>query len=414
MKAAMTATTSPPAVEAATVRRTQVVDIARSVPLGVLIPLETSLLLTVAIKHFDAPALVKGLIAAAPGFGLLASPFVTAIARRGARPVMLLAATLSLLGAVGFMVATVGPLAAFVLGSAVGVAVTSAAVPLLTVTYDRNFSPLDRGKRVGRGLVTRVAVQATVGLAFGGYLTRHPDRWRLVTVAGVVASIVMVVCNRAMPSASLDRVDGMRTNPWPHWHLLAEDRKLRLTLIAWMFMGFGNLMLLPLRVEYLAKSRYGIEASPRKIALLTITIPAIVRLVTLPVFGRIFDRVSFFAARIVVNLFFATYIAAFFTGTSTTGLVIGAVLFGIGSAGGDLMWTLWVTKFAPPGRVADYMGLHTFSTGIRAVAAPILGFLVIEKMSLVAVAIMASALIVMSSAMLVPEALADRQVAPAS
>ena len=78
--------------------------------------------------------------------------------------------------------------------------------------------------------------------------------------------------------------------------------------------------------------------------------------------------------------------AAFFTGTSDTGLFVGAVVLGVGSAGGDLMWSLWVTKFAPPDRIADYMGLHTFFTGIRAVPAPIVGFVILEPCPLVAVA----------------------------
>ena len=30
-----------------------------------------------------------------------------------------------------------------------------------------------------------------------------------------------------------------------------------------------------------------------------------------------------------------------------------AILFGISNAGGDVAWSLWVTKFAPAARVAD-------------------------------------------------------------
>jgi hypothetical protein len=175
-----------------------------------------------------------------------------------------------------------------------------------------------------------------------------------------------------------------------------------------MLMGFGNLMLLPLRVEYLAQPRYGVNADAAKITLFTVTIPSIVRLVSMPVFGVVFDRLSFFASRIVVNLLFAAYVAAFFTGTGSAGLAIGAVLLGIGSAGGDLMWNLWVTKFAPADRVADYMGLHTFTTGIRAVAAPVIGFLVIARMPLSQVAALAVGLMVASSLILLPEARAER------
>lgn len=174
-------------------------------------------------------------------------------------------------------------------------------------------------------------------------------------------------------------------------------------------MGFGNLMLLPLRVEFLASPQYGIDADPTTITMLTVAIPSVVRLSCLPVFGRLFDRLSFFSARIMVNLCFALYIAAFFSGSSMVGLVIGAMTLGVASAGGDLMWTLWVTKFAPPGRVADYMGLHTFFTGVRAVLAPLLAFYIVGRMELATVAWMATGLIIVSSLLLVPQARLERR-----
>lgn len=400
----MTAPSADPAV----VRRAQLVDVARAVPAGVVMPLETSILLTIAIQRFDASGAVKGLVAASAGVGLLASPFVTALARRTGRPVMVLAAVISLVGAAAFVVGATGSVAAFVVGSIGGIAAGSAVVPLVTHTYDRNFPAHERGRRVGWGMAARVAVSAVAGLAMGALLKAHLGAWWVLLVGGAVALLVTSILFGLTPSDPLPRVPGHRNRPWPHFHLLATDRRLRLTLATWMLMGFGNLMLLPMRVEYLARPQYGIDASAAKISLLTVTIPAVVRLATMPLFGHVFDRLSFFAARIVVNLLFALYIAAFFTGTSDVGLVAGAVVLGVASAGGDLMWNLWVTKFAPAGRVADYMGLHTFFTGVRAVTAPILGFAVVSRLALVDVAWIAAGLIVASALVLVPEARAER------
>jgi len=399
-----------PSDDPAIVRRTQIIDIARSIPSGVLVPIETTIVLTVAITQFDAAGWVKGLIAAAAGVGMLASPFITAAARRTHRPVMVVAAVISLVGACGFLLAASGALALMVVGSIIGVAAISAPIPLLTATYQRNFSVFDRGKRVGRGMAMRVAVGALAGFAMGASLKAHPDRgWQLMVVAGIALAGVGVF-QAKLPSEPLAPVAG-RTSPLPHFHLLADDRQLRLTLMAWMLMGFGNLMLLPLRVEYLARPAYGIDADAAQIVLLTVTIPSVVRLLCMPLFGNLFDRMSFFSARIMVNLLFALYVGAFFSGSSDVGLVIGAIAFGVASAGGDLMWSLWVTKFAPPGRVADYMGLHTFFTGIRAVSAPILGFLVIERFDLETVAWIAAGLIVISSMVLLPEARLERRAA---
>jgi ATP/ADP translocase len=80
----------------------------------------------------------------------------------------------------------------------------------------------------------------------------------------------------------------------------------------------------------------------------------------------------------------------------------------VANAGGDLMWSLWVTKFAPRDRVADYMGLHTFFTGVRAVCAPIVAFAVIDHVPLKTVAIGAAMLMLVSAAMLFPEARSER------
>jgi len=408
MLAGQTGPVRPMSDDPAIVRRTQLIDLLRAVPMGVLLPLETSILLTIAIKQFDASALAKGVIAAAAGVGLLLSPVVTAAARRSGRPVMHIAATIAAIGAAGYVLGVLGALPLFVAGAVVGVAAPNAVFPLMTLTYERNFPAAERGRRVGWGMSLRVGVAAVVGLVVGALLRNRLDLWWTVLLAGAVASALLAALQTATPSQPLDQVPGQRNRPWPHFHLVVTDRQLRLTLGAWMLMGFGNLMLLPLRVEYLANPKYGITADASLIALLTITVPSVCRLLSLPLFGIVFDRLSFFASRIAVNLLFALYVAAFFTGTSTAGLLVGAVVLGIASAGGDLMWSLWVIKFAPPDRVADYMGLHTFFTGVRAVLAPLIAFVVVEHVSLTAVAIAAAAMMVLSALVLLPEARAER------
>jgi len=390
------------------VRRAQRVDLVRAIPLGVLLPLETSVLVTIALKYFDAPGLVKGVIAAANGVGLLATPLITSWARRWGRPIMVPGAILSVIGTAGFLLAATGALPLFVVGSVLGIAMVNAMYALMTVSYARNFPPRELGRRVGWGLSIKVLVSALAGLAMGEYLNADLDHWRAVILAGAVASAVLIGLNLRVPSEPLAKVPGVRDTAWPHFHLLAEDRRLRLTLGAWMLMGFGNLMLSPLRVEYLGNSRYGINADAAKIIVLTVVVPSVARLLAMPLFAAVFDRLSFFSARILVNVLFAMYVAAFFTGTSDTSLLIGSVVLGVGSAGGDLMWSLWVTKFAPAGRTADYMGLHTFSTGIRAVLAPIAGFAILGHVPLGTVALLAAVLMLAASLVLVPEMRAER------
>ncbi len=406
------------------VRRTQTVDVARSIPLGIILPLETSVLLTIAIKQFGAAGPIKGAIAAAGGLGLLLSPAITALTRQHRRTAMAMASVMSLVSVAGFLVAATGSMPAFVIGSIVALAAFNTTLPLLTFTYERNFPAHERGKRVGRGMVVKVAVSAPLAVVMGAWLRDQPDHWWLVVLAGAVAAAALSWLYLHIPSERLDPTEDEQTGPdradqqrlrlLPHFHLLRTDRQLTLTLAAWMLMGFGNLMLLPLRVEYLAQPKYGIEADAATITLLTVAIPSVVRLLVTTPFGRLFDQMSFFAARIMVNLLFAAYIVAFFTGSSTAALWAGAIMLGIAVAGGDLMWMLWVTKFAPPGKVADYMGLHTFFTGIRAVCAPLLAFSIVSRFPLGWIAVISAVLILLSAAMLVPEARADRRLRTAT
>lgn len=388
-------------------RRTQRLDLMRAVPLGVLMPLESTLLIVIALTHFDAPNWTKGVVAAAGGLGLLASPLVTSLTRHSGLSAMRVGAMSSMVIAAGLAAATADVLWLFVVGAVLAIAALNAAVPLFTVMYERNYPATELGQRVGRAMMVKVVVSVAVGLGFG-WLLKNGLHWWFVPAIGAASALAMALVVARIPSAPIDHVPGVRNTVWPHFHLLVEDRQLRTTLISWMFMGFGNLMLLPLRIEYLHDPRYGIGADAAQIAMLTIVVPSIARVVTMPLFGRVFDRMSFFSARILVNVFFAAYIAAFFTGSGSFGLVAGSVLLGVGAAGGDLMWSLWVTKFAPPGRTADYMGLHTFFTGARALLAPLLGFLLIGRVSLAVLAMAAAAAIVVASLTLLPEVRAER------
>lgn len=394
-----------PSDDPAVVRRTQAVDVARAVPLGVIYPLEAAVFLTVAIQYFDAPGWARGLIAAAPGVGLLLSTLGTAFARRSPMPTMRIASWVIGVGAIGFAVAASGSLALYVIGVMIGLSAININAPLLTATYESNFPPLERGKRVGRGIVLKVAVSAPLSIVMGVWLSRHLDLWWVMPVVGATAAATLSVLNRMFPSEPLGRIRGDRRHPLPRFELLGQDRVLTLILGSWMLMGFGNLMLLPLRVDYLAEPRYGIEASATLITTLTVAVPSVIRILFTSPFGRIFDRMSVFTVRIGLNLLFVAYVALFFSTTNLAMIWAGSIVLGFAFAGGELMWMLWVTKFAPPDRVADYMGLHTFFTGVRAVAAPLFAYLVIQRVSLGWLALSGAVLMLVSAAILVPDAL---------
>jgi MFS family permease len=131
------------------------------------------------------------------------------------------------------------------------------------------------------------------------------------------------------------------------------------------------------------------------------------------IWGHLFDRVNFFVLRIVLNIGFMVGILTFFMGGGWLSLVTGALVFGISVAGGDIAWSLWVTKIAPANRVAEYMSIHTFFTGIRGVIAPFLAFQLVQTLHPSVLAGFCAALIAMACLLLLPEARTIRVRRPA-
>ncbi|MCC6954888.1 MAG: MFS transporter, partial [Deltaproteobacteria bacterium] len=205
---------------------------------------------------------------------------------------------------------------------------------------------------------------------------------------------------RRYPPTFIPRSDS--ENLWSGFHALRHDVLFRQTIVSWMFLGVGNLMMLPLRVEYLGNPRYQLNLSADEIVLLVLVIPTVARFLALPVFGWLFDRVDFFVMRLVANACFIAYTLAFFMTNSYAGLVAGAVILGLSHGGGEVAWSLWVTKVAPDGKVASYMAVHSFFTGVRGVFAPFLGFFLIERYDISSLAALHVALILTSMLVLAP------------
>ena len=84
------------------------------------------------------------------------------------------------------------------------------------------------------------------------------------------------------------------------------------------------------------------------------------------------------------------------------------------NAGADVAWSLWVTKFAPPDRVADYMAVHTFFTGVRGVLAPLAAFYLIGVMPLYVLGWISVGLILIGSSFLLPEIKFGKNARPAA
>jgi MFS family permease len=377
-------------------------ELWRAAAAGIIETAGSTFLLLIALRWFHAGAFAKAIVAASGSVGLLLSPLVVSLVNARGWPVSRAASRILAIGALAFTAAAALPgQAVFVVACIVAMASSAAIIPLLTQMYQENYPETQRGRRFSRTVMVRIATAAVFAKVAGDLLTQHIGWFRWLLLVFAAAFAIASFCLHRCPTRPLVSDGG--GHPLRALRFVRQDALFRRTLICWMFMGFANLMMLPLRVEYLGNRRYGLELTAGMIALLTSVIPNVARLCLSPVWGHLFDRMNFFALRVTLNIGFAIGVLSFFTTNSFTGMVVGSIVYGISNAGGDVAWSLWVTKFAPPDRVADYMSVHTCLTGVRGVLAPLCGFYLITVLPLNALAVICSGLIVAGTLILVPE-----------
>jgi MFS family permease len=160
--------------------------------------------------------------------------------------------------------------------------------------------------------------------------------------------------------------------------ILREDPAFRRYMFWLGMFGAGNLMVTAQLVIILADQLHLSSA-------MQIGILAIVPLLTIPLFtpwwARQFDsgHVIEYRARQCWFLVGAIAITLLALLTQAQWLLwVGAVLFGIATAGANLGWHLGHNDFASLGRMQHYMGVNVTLTGVRGLIAPAVGVLCYE------------------------------------
>jgi hypothetical protein len=392
--------------------RTFQLEMRRAITAGVLETASATFLLLIAVQHFQTGATAKALLVTGGPLGLLLSPLAVSLTRKMRWKAATGAAAASWLGCAAFLLATIfSDLRVFVPACMIGVMSLSVGIPMLTQIYQENYPSSERGDLFSKAVMVRVLSAALFAWLGGHWLDAHMDGYRLLMLAFSIAAGMGAWWIGKCPSTVLQAA--VSSNPLHGMRHIRTDKLFRWLLASWMLMGFGNLLMLPLRVEFLANPRYGIELSPPMIALLVTMIPSLTNLVFARFWGRLFDRINFFLLRIVLNAFFVAAILSFFMYGGMTGFVLGGFFFGMATSGGNVAWSLWVTKVAKPEFVADYMGVHSFLTGVRGLLAPLLGFYLIDWIKMSSLAWWSLGAIALASLMLVPEAKTLRRRRPA-
>ncbi len=383
-------------------RRTLCVDLIRAFPMGFLETVFSTFAMFLAIRVYDVPVLAKSCIIAAPSLGLLGSLFTVAFVRRGGWSVTKASALLWSISGGGFIVASFAGESAtlYVLGLVIAGIFHQLVVPLLGQIYRRHYPDAIRGKLFSiMGFLRAIAAGSFAWLA-GGWLNQGLEVHGLFLLFALFSFFQAVVTLWIKPVYLRKRNQLSLFEAFSH---LRTDRRFAKLIGSWMILGLGNLLCMALFVEYITSADYGISMDVREVSLLTSTVPSLAFIVSIILWGIIYDTMEFYRLRVLINIFFMAGVVIYFQSDSFVGLCLGMVLHAIGKAGGNVIWTLWTTKFAPIDKVSEYMSVHTCFTGLRGVFSAFLAFPIAAALGPQNIGILGASLMLIASLLIAPE-----------
>lgn len=383
-------------------RKTYHCDLARGSFEGMLSTGSQTFCLFIAIRYFHAEESLKSLIAAAPFMGMFLSVILLHYAEGTKFRKSSWGAVPSIITGV-FLLCAAGATSAegFALFVVIAYIGRSALLPFLTDIYGDNYPAHLRGHYFSRSLVLTVGVSAAFGYAGSFLLGVNIEYFPWLFTLLAFCAFAKAGATYCMPSKIMEK--NTHRNPLGNFKYIFQDRSFGYVLLTWFIMGFANLWTIPLRVDYITSAEYGIEGSAIFVALIITIIPDTLRMIFIPFWARLFDRMNFVTLRILLNILFALGVATFFLSKNPWVIGMGSALIGIAFAGGSIAWNLWVTKYAPPGKTAAYMSVHVSLTGIRGTIGPVIGYWAAGQIGLLNVGLLSAAMMVVASLMLIPE-----------
>jgi len=355
-----------------------------------------SIVLLVAIRHFQASDTAKSLLAGGTAIGFLLAPvFLVSLSKATLRTSHLCALCMVGTACGTTIAASANSATGYTAGLLLALILVAQVPSLMVHIYSKNYHKKERGRRLSGNLMISSTIGASVSLLIGQLLDQNLQYYQYCLLGMSAASICAALIHLRIPSERLREADK------PHLRhdlkLAFKDKFFAAMLFAWMLMGVGNLITIPLRIEYVANPIYGITASNTIVLAITVIAPSIARVLSTPVWAYLFDHFNLALVRISINLCFLVGLVLYFHSTTITFLFISTALVGWATGGGTIAWTLWVTKVAPSGREGTYMSVHSFFTGVRGLPAPFVGYWILSNLGPKEVAWTSAAFIAVSS-----------------
>ena len=327
----------------------------------------------IAIRFLQAPDVIKAVLASGVSAGLLLVPHMQRLAVWSGFTVSRFCSMLMLLSSgclfwAGFLKDP------WILAGSIFLAqVCFSQLPgFMIQVYSQNYGTKEKGKRLSWNFMISATVGIILSYAGGSYLDTKSANPSWIFLAMGLVSLGCATSLFLIPSQPIKKRRA-KHGLCDILDLLREDKLFTQMLLAWMIMGLGIIMTLPLRIEYISGTG-GLNLTNEQIALVTVVIFSVARIISSRLWGELFDRVRFLFFRISLNLILIAATLVYFRAEGLLGVSMGAALAGVGVGGSKIAWSLWVTKLAPAGMEARYMGAHVALTGLRGALAPFLGY----------------------------------------
>lgn len=391
----------------ATGRQTFPWDLTRGAAAGALGTVQATFALAVAIEYsqvspdFNATMVHKSIIGGAHAIGLLLSLVYATWPVAPRRKTLRAALPMSGVALGLFLAAIAKSAHLYTAGTALAGICLTLPLPTMTGIYRDNYRGHVRGQVIGLTVILSAVVALVAQFGGGALLSgaggaSHPvENYRLLYLIFAVVALVSGAAVLRIPSR-MDLPGQVSPNPLKSFGAIRENPAFGVVLLAWFLFGFANLSLMPQRLEYLAGEQYGIALTAGQIAIVIGVTDSVVRLSVTQVWARLFDHVNFVKLRMVLSGLILVSILIYYHTTSLPLIILAQALLSMSHGGGAIAWSLWVTKFSPPHETARYMSVHTFFTGVRGSMAPLVGYLVVEHLSIHTAAWISCGLIALS------------------
>jgi predicted MFS family arabinose efflux permease len=330
-------------------------------------------ILLIAIRQFHMPTEMKALLETVGLSGMLLAPITQKLTGHSGLKISTVCCIFFLIISIAVLLSAFSNhWQTYLIFAAISRFIYKQPPAIIIDIYDQNYTKEERGTRLSLSMI----FMAISGLVFSKIssilLDKDLANFRVVLAIAAVAALLCALSFFKVPSRPLIKPD--RKSLFENFHLVYRDKLFGYILFCWALVGIANQMTMPLRIEYLANEKYGINFSNKTLTYLAVIIPTASRIVSSYFWGRIFDKLKFVPMKQLVNVCHLIGVPLFLLTKDPFLLGLASVFLGLAYGGGVIAWSLWVTKVAPSNKLSEYTSVDLAMGGLKNFISPGIGY----------------------------------------